>query len=66
MLAARPLSAGFGVEVDVDLSQTLPDSTFAELERAFYEGQVLALRAQKLTPAQFVAFARRIGPPQHM
>ncbi len=64
MLAARPLSAGFGVEVDVDLSQTLPDASFAQLESAFYEGQVLALRAQKLTPAQFVAFARRLGPPQ--
>ena len=25
---------------------------------------MLALRAQKLTPAQFVAFARRFGPPQ--
>ena len=25
---------------------------------------MLALRAQTLTPAQFVAFARRLGPPQ--
>ena len=64
MLAARPLSAGFGLEADVDLSQSLPDASFAQLESAFYEGQVLALRAQKLTPAQFVAFARRLGPPQ--
>ena len=37
---------------------------FAELERAFYAGQVLVLRGQKLTPAQFVAFARRFGPPE--
>ena len=41
-----------------------PTRTFAEIERAFYAGQVLALRAQELTPAQFVAFARRFGPPQ--
>ncbi len=27
-------------------------------------GQVLVLRGQTLTPAQFVAFARRLGPPQ--
>jgi taurine dioxygenase len=64
MLSQRPLASGFGVEVDVDLSQPLSDAAFAEIERAFYSGQVLALRAQKLTPAQFVAFARRLGPPQ--
>jgi taurine dioxygenase len=64
MLRQRPLASGFGVEVDVDLSQPMSDAAFAEIERAFYAGQVLALRAQKLTPAQFVAFARRLGPPQ--
>ena len=61
----QPLGTGFGVEsADTDLSQTLTDAQFAEIERAFYAGQVLALRAQQLTPAQFVAFARRLGPPQ--
>jgi taurine dioxygenase len=48
----------------VDLSQPLSDSLFAELERAFYDHQVLALPAQQLTAAQFGAWARRIGPPQ--
>ena len=38
--------------------------TFAELERAFFAGQVLAVRGQQLAPAQFVAFARRFGPPE--
>ena len=61
----QPLGTGFGVEsADTDLAQTLTDAQFAEIERAFYAGQVLALRAQRLTPAQFVAFARRLGPPQ--
>ncbi len=61
----QPLSAGFGVEVaGIDLAQGLSESTFAEIERAFYEHQVLALRAQELSPAQFVAWARRFGPPQ--
>jgi len=61
----QPLGTGFGVEsADIDLAQTLTDAQFAEIERVFYAGQVLALRAQKLTPAQFVAFARRLGPPQ--
>jgi taurine dioxygenase len=64
MIALSPLSAGFGVEAGgVDLSK-LDDATFAELERAFYRGLVLSVRAQDLTPAQFVAFARRLGPPQ--
>ena len=49
---------------DVDVAQPLPDDAFAELERAFFAGQVLALRGQSLTPAQFVAFARRFGPPE--
>ena len=59
-----PLSPGFGIEANgLDLAQ-LTDVQFRELERAFYEHQVLGVRAQTLTPAQFAAFARRIGPPQ--
>lgn len=55
----------FGVEAHgIDLSQPLPDARFAELERAFYANHVLAVRAQDLTPRQFLAFARRLGPPQ--
>jgi alpha-ketoglutarate-dependent taurine dioxygenase len=64
MIRFRPLSP-FGVETsDVDLSRPLTDAEFAELERAFYANQVLAIRAQDITAAQFVDFARRIGPPQ--
>jgi len=65
MLKLAPLSTGFGVEASgIDLSQSPSDAAFAELERAFYAHQVLALRAQDITAAQFVAFARRLGPPQ--
>jgi len=65
MLKFTPLSTGFGIEASgIDLSQSPSDSAFAELERAFYAHQVLALRAQDITAAQFVAFARRLGPPQ--
>jgi len=64
MLATRALADGFGLEAEgVDLAQ-LDDAAFADLERAFYRGQVLVVRAQRLTPAQFVAFARRFGPPE--
>ena len=65
MLSFTPLSPGFGLEArDIDISRPLSADAFAELERAFYAGQVLVLRGQKLTPAQFAAFARRLGPPQ--
>jgi taurine dioxygenase len=65
MLEIKRLSEGFGAEAPaVNLADGLPDGTFAELERAFYEHQVLALRAQDITAAQFVAWARRFGPPQ--
>ncbi|HEY6510809.1 MAG TPA: TauD/TfdA family dioxygenase [Burkholderiaceae bacterium] len=61
---ARPLSDGFGADVHgADLSR-LTDAQFRDLERLFYQHQVLGVRAQTLTPAQFAAFARRIGPPQ--
>jgi taurine dioxygenase len=65
MIDLQPLCPGFGLESHgVDLAQALSGEAFAEIERAFYAGQVLVLRAQSLTPAQFVAFASRLGPPQ--
>jgi taurine dioxygenase len=65
VLALKPLGPGFGLETsDVDLSQPLADDAFAELERAFFRGQVLVLRGQSLTPGEFAAFARRLGPPE--
>ena len=61
----QPLCPGFGLEASgIDLAQPLTDAAFAELERAFFAGQVLVLRGQSLTAAQFVAFARRFGPPE--
>jgi taurine dioxygenase len=65
MLKATPLSPGFGLELsDIDVSRPLSDAQFEELERAFFTSQVLVLRGQRLTPAQFVAFARRFGTPE--
>src|ERR1041384_2157213 len=42
----------------------LARAQWGELERLFYDRQVLGIRAQTLTPQQFVAFARLVGPPQ--
>lgn len=64
MITFKPL-APFGVEAqDVDLSRPLSDADFAALEHAFYTHHVLALRAQEISAAQFLQFARRLGPPQ--
>jgi taurine dioxygenase len=65
MPATRPLSPGFGAEaVGVDVSAPLSDAAFADVRDAFFAAQVLLLRAQRLTPAQYLAFARRFGPPE--
>ena len=64
-LQTKPLSPGFGLEASgIDLSRPLDDTEFADLERTFFRAQVLVIRDQSLTPAQFVAFARRFGPPE--
>jgi taurine dioxygenase len=65
MLDTQPLSPGLGIEASgIDLSQPVSDAAFADIERTFFAGQVLVLREQHLTPSQFVAFARRFGPPE--
>ncbi len=65
MFTFTPFDAGWGAETrDVDLSQPLSDAASAEIERAFFDAQVLVARGQRLTPAQFVAWARRFGPPE--
>ncbi|MEP7206792.1 MAG: TauD/TfdA family dioxygenase [Casimicrobiaceae bacterium] len=61
----QPLSPGFGLEArGIDVGTPLSDAAFAELEAAFFGGQVLVLRDQSLTPQQYLAFARRLGPPE--
>ena len=65
MVVSQSLCSSFGVAVSgIDLSAPCRDAEFAVLERKFFSAQVLVLRDQSLTPAQFVAFARRFGPPE--
>src|SRR5262245_6462559 len=64
MLALSKLHPEFGLEASgVDLA-SIDDAAFREIEETFFAGQVLVLRGQHLTPAQFLAFARRFGPPE--
>jgi taurine dioxygenase len=54
----------FGVEAEgVDLA-ALNESSFGQLEKAFFEGQILVVRGQDLSAAQFLEFGRRFGPPE--
>jgi taurine dioxygenase len=65
MLRTNALSPGFGLETsDVDISKPLSAAALDEIERFFFQGQVLVLRGQSLPPSQYVAFARRLGPPE--
>ena len=64
-LKLAPLGEGFGMEVPgVDLSRPLTDAEFDVLRDAFFAAQVLVLRAQRITAAQFLDFARRLGSPE--
>jgi taurine dioxygenase len=65
MLSTKPLSPGFGREAaGVDVSRTLSDAAFDDIAQTFFAAQVLVLRDQRLTPQQYLAFARRFGPPE--
>ena len=60
----RKLSDGFGIEVFGANLSSLSTDQFEQLKKSFYQHQVLVARGQKLTPMQFLQFARRIGPPE--
>jgi len=61
----KRLDRGFALEAGgVDLARPLSDSAFREIEKAFFAGQVLVFRGQKLSAPQFLGFARRLGQPE--
>ncbi len=63
-LDVRPISGALGAEISgVDLSKDLTDATVAAIRRAWLEHLVIFFRDQDLTPARFLAFARRFGEP---
>lgn len=65
MAQTRKMSDRLGVALDgVDLSRPLSDAAFREVEQAFWDGQVLAIKGQNLKPQAFLDFARRFGPPE--
>ena len=63
-LAVQPVAGALGAEISgVDLSKPLDDTVFAEMRQAWLEHLVVFFRDQDLSPAQFLAFARRVGTP---
>ena len=56
-LDVRPLSPAVGAE----LSRPLSDEVFARIKQAHLDHCVLVFRDQQLTPAQQIAFSRRLG-----
>ena len=62
MLNIKLTGAALGAEIlDIDLSRTVEDATFAEIVAAFQEHEVVFFRDQQLTPEQHIAFSRRFG-----
>lgn len=65
MPVTRRLSDVLGIALEgIDLSRPLSDAEFREVEQAFWDGQVLAIKGQRLAPEQYLAFARRFGRPE--
>ena len=63
-MQVRRLAGALGAEIyGVDLEKTLTEETVAEIRRAFLDHLVIFFHDQPLTPAQFMAFARRMGRP---
>ncbi len=64
-VGVRPLSPVLGACVEgVDLAAGLDQAQFALAQAALHDHGFIVFPAQKLEPAQFVAFARRWGRPE--
>src|SRR5262245_65936652 len=63
-IEVKRIAGALGAEIHgVDLRQALADEAVAEIRRAFLEHLVIFFHDQDLTPAQYMAFARRMGKP---
>ena len=63
-ITVTPVAGALGAEIaGVDLARPLDEATVKALRAAWLEHLVIFFRDQDLTPAQFLAFARRFGEP---
>jgi len=64
VIGVRRIAGALGAEISgADLARELPADTVAAIRAAFLEHLVIFFHDQRLTPAQFMAFARRMGTP---
>ena len=64
MLKIKQIAGALGAEIlDIDLSKGVPASLAVDIRQVFLDHQVIFLRNQKLTPPEFLAFARAMGEP---
>lgn len=64
-LQITPLSDALGAEVSgVDWQRPIDDATIAAIKAVFLDSHLLCLRAEPLTPSEFVQVARYFGEPQ--
>ena len=60
----KKIAGALGAEISgVDLSQGISARLAADIRQVFLEHQVIFLRRQDLSPAQFLAFAQAMGQP---
>jgi len=60
----RPLDGATGAEITgADLAAGLSDTEISEIVGALYDRLLVCIRGQHLKPAEFAAFARRLGAP---
>ncbi len=63
-ITVAPIAGALGAEIaGVDLARDLSDETVTEIRRAWLDHLVVFFRDQELSPAEFLAFAHRIGEP---
>ena len=64
LIEVAPIAGACGAEIrGVDISRELDDAVVAEIRRAWLDHGVVFFRDQDVTPAQQLAFARRLGDP---
>ncbi len=63
LIEVQPRSGTLGAEIKgVDLSATIDDALFGEIEQAFHDHLVIVLRNQIIEPGDLLAFSKRFGP----
>ncbi len=63
-MKVRQIAGAMGAEISaVDLAMGVSTQLAGDLRQAFLQHQVIFLRNQHLTPAQFLAFAQAMGTP---